>query len=102
MEKNTNSVRVYTNDMFLPKEISETIGAKAGSGLIVSFDEETNKLEIAIAPELGIKKGFMLADSNGMLRARNILFRIIPKGNYTIEENYFDGEIDWFELEKED
>ena len=74
--------------------------AEEGDYLLVNFDEEEKLVEIAIAPRLDGKGGFLLSHNNGTLRTANSLIRKIPKGEYALGEASFDGSVDWFDLEK--
>lgn len=95
------TIKIYTKDIFLSKEAQEKMKAEEGDSLLVNFDEEEKTIEIAIAPRLDGKEGFLLSNNNGALRAANNLIRKIPKGEYSLGEASFDGEIDWFELDRE-
>lgn len=93
-------IKIYTKDVFLSKEAQEEMKAEEGNLLLINFDEEEGTIEIAIAPRLDGKEGFLLSNNNGLLRASNNLIRKIPKGDYSLGEASFDGEIDWFDLER--
>lgn len=94
------TIKIYTKDIFLSKEAQEKMKAEEGDSLLVNFDEEEGIIELAIAPRLDGKDGFLLSNNNGALRTGNNLIRKIPKGDYSIGDASFDGSVDWFELEK--
>jgi len=94
------TIKIYTRDIFLSKEAQEKMKAEEGDSLLVNFDEEEKLVEIAIAPRLDGKDGFLLSNNNGTLRTANSMIRKIPKGEYALGEASYDGGVDWFDLEK--
>jgi len=94
----TVTVKIYTKDIFIPVDAADKIGARAGSVLLFRTDEDEGRIEIAVGQELEDSSGFTLSTNNGQLRASNAMLRAIPKGEYTVKNPEFDGELDWFEL----